>query len=184
MDGMPWRTPLLRAFAAGQGQSATVRWAPLLSLAVPCSMPQTCPKGALIPLLLPRMSDEGLIPALDRLVGSCWVGHPYRGHKLDAHICNVVGVVLKEAVDFLDGGAHWAQKAVTCALMRGASVPSAPLGRRSVLAEFGTDQLRITAYRPFGTTRRERRGRLPGDRRVVAGPEGGRRPPAGPALSS
>jgi len=44
--GMPWRTPLLGAFAAGQGQSTTVRWAPLLSLAVPCSMPHTCPKGA------------------------------------------------------------------------------------------------------------------------------------------
>jgi hypothetical protein len=27
-------------------------------------------------------------------------------------------------------------------------------------------------------------GRHRGDRRVVAGPEGGRRPPAGPALSS
>jgi hypothetical protein len=39
------RTPLLRAFAAGQGQSTTARWAPLLSLAVPCCMPQTCPKG-------------------------------------------------------------------------------------------------------------------------------------------
>jgi hypothetical protein len=46
MDGMLWRTPLLRAFAAGQGQSTTTRWAPLLSLAVPCCMPQTCPKGA------------------------------------------------------------------------------------------------------------------------------------------
>jgi hypothetical protein len=44
--GMPWRTLLLGAFAAGQGQSTTVRWAPLLSLAVPCFMPQTCPKGA------------------------------------------------------------------------------------------------------------------------------------------
>src|SRR5215203_4357458 len=44
--GMPWRTPLLRAFAAGQGQSTTARWAPLLSLAVPCSMPHTCPKDA------------------------------------------------------------------------------------------------------------------------------------------
>jgi hypothetical protein len=44
--GMPSRTPLLRAFAAGQVQSTTVRWAPLLSLAVPCFMPQTCPKGA------------------------------------------------------------------------------------------------------------------------------------------
>jgi hypothetical protein len=41
---MPWRTPLLGAFAAGQGQSTTARWAPLLSLAVPCFMPQTCPK--------------------------------------------------------------------------------------------------------------------------------------------
>jgi hypothetical protein len=44
--GMLWRTPLLRAFAAGQGQSTTARWAPLLSLAVPCFMPQTCPKDA------------------------------------------------------------------------------------------------------------------------------------------
>jgi hypothetical protein len=46
IHGMPWRTPLLPAFAAGQGQSTTARWAPLLSLAVPCFMPQTCPKGA------------------------------------------------------------------------------------------------------------------------------------------
>jgi hypothetical protein len=46
IHGMPWRTPLLGAFAAGQGQSTTVRWAPLLSLAVPCVMPQTCPEGA------------------------------------------------------------------------------------------------------------------------------------------
>jgi hypothetical protein len=46
MHGMPWRTPLLRAFAAGHGQSPTARWAALLSLAVPCFMPQTCPKGA------------------------------------------------------------------------------------------------------------------------------------------
>jgi hypothetical protein len=45
--GMPWRTPLLRAFAAGQSQSKTVRWAPLLSLAVPCFMPQTCPRAPL-----------------------------------------------------------------------------------------------------------------------------------------
>jgi hypothetical protein len=37
---MPPRTLLLRAFAAGQGQSTTARWAPLLSLAVPCFMPQ------------------------------------------------------------------------------------------------------------------------------------------------
>jgi len=44
--GIPWRTPLLRAFAAGQDQSTTTRWAPLLSLAVPSFMPQTCPKGA------------------------------------------------------------------------------------------------------------------------------------------
>ena len=44
--GMPWRTLLLRAFAAGQGQSTTVRWVPLLSLAVPCFMSQTCPKDA------------------------------------------------------------------------------------------------------------------------------------------
>jgi hypothetical protein len=44
--GMPSRTPLLRAFAAGQRQRTTARWAPLLSLAVPCFMPQTCPKGA------------------------------------------------------------------------------------------------------------------------------------------
>ena len=43
---MPWRTLLLPAFAAGQGQSTCARWAPLLSLAVPCFMPQTCPKGA------------------------------------------------------------------------------------------------------------------------------------------
>jgi hypothetical protein len=47
IHGMPWRTPLLGAFAADQGQSTTARWAPLLSLAVPCSMPQTCPKGRL-----------------------------------------------------------------------------------------------------------------------------------------
>jgi hypothetical protein len=40
------RTPLLPAFAAGQVQSTTARWAPLLSVAVPCFMPQTCPKGA------------------------------------------------------------------------------------------------------------------------------------------
>jgi hypothetical protein len=46
IGGMPWRTPLLGAFAAGQGQSTTVRWTPLLSLAVPCFMPRTCPKGA------------------------------------------------------------------------------------------------------------------------------------------
>jgi hypothetical protein len=46
IHGMPWRTPLLRTFAAGQGENTTVRWAPLLSLAVPCYMPQTCPKGA------------------------------------------------------------------------------------------------------------------------------------------
>jgi hypothetical protein len=46
MDGMPSRTPLLRAFAAGQGQTTTARWALLLSLAVPCFMPQTCPKRA------------------------------------------------------------------------------------------------------------------------------------------
>jgi hypothetical protein len=39
IHGMPWRTPLLRALAAGQGQSTAARWAPLLSLAVPCSMP-------------------------------------------------------------------------------------------------------------------------------------------------
>jgi hypothetical protein len=44
MDGMPWRTPLLRAFAAGQGQSTTARWVPLLSVAVPFFMPQTCPR--------------------------------------------------------------------------------------------------------------------------------------------
>jgi hypothetical protein len=41
---MPSRTPLLRAFAAGQRQSTSARWAPLLSLAVPCSMPQMCPR--------------------------------------------------------------------------------------------------------------------------------------------
>jgi hypothetical protein len=46
MDGMTWPTPLLRAFIAGQGQSTTVRWAPLLSLVVPFFMPHTCPKGA------------------------------------------------------------------------------------------------------------------------------------------
>jgi hypothetical protein len=43
MYGMPWRTPLLRVFAAGQGQTTTARWAPLLFVAVPCFMPQTCP---------------------------------------------------------------------------------------------------------------------------------------------
>ena len=49
---MPWRTPLLRAFAAGQVQSATARWAPLLSLAVPCFVPQACPKRGPPPLQL------------------------------------------------------------------------------------------------------------------------------------
>jgi hypothetical protein len=52
---MPWRTPLVCAFAAGQGQSTTVRWAPLLSLAVPCSVPQACPKRGPAPL-----RDSGL----------------------------------------------------------------------------------------------------------------------------
>src|SRR5215208_1952889 len=46
MDGIPSRTLLLGAFAAGQGESATARCEPLLSLAVPCFMPQTCPKGS------------------------------------------------------------------------------------------------------------------------------------------
>jgi hypothetical protein len=47
MDGMPWRTPLLQAFAAGQGQSTAIRWAPLLSLAVPASCPRHTPRGRL-----------------------------------------------------------------------------------------------------------------------------------------
>src|SRR5215207_8873410 len=47
MRGMPWRTPLLRAFAAGQGQSTTARWAPLLSLAVPASCPTHAPRAPL-----------------------------------------------------------------------------------------------------------------------------------------
>jgi hypothetical protein len=47
IHGMPWRTPLLRAFAAGQGQITTARWAPLLSLVVPCFMPQICPRAPL-----------------------------------------------------------------------------------------------------------------------------------------
>jgi hypothetical protein len=42
--GMPPRTLLLPAFAAGQSQITTDRSAPLLSLAVPSSMPQTCPR--------------------------------------------------------------------------------------------------------------------------------------------
>jgi hypothetical protein len=46
IHGMPWRTLLLRASAAGQGPSTTARSAPRLSLAVPCFMPQICPKGA------------------------------------------------------------------------------------------------------------------------------------------
>jgi Beta-lactamase len=37
----------LPLIGAGQGQSTTARWTPLLSLAVPCSMPQTCPKAPL-----------------------------------------------------------------------------------------------------------------------------------------
>jgi len=70
-------------------------------------------------------------------MGPGWVDHDARGHKLDAHVFNIVGVVLKEAVHIIDGRAHEEEKAVTCALMRGTSVPSAPLGRRNVLAELG-----------------------------------------------
>jgi hypothetical protein len=44
--GMPSQRLLLQPFAADQGRSANVRWAPLLSLVVPCFVPQTCPKGA------------------------------------------------------------------------------------------------------------------------------------------
>jgi hypothetical protein len=44
IDGMPSRTLLLRAFAAGQGQRIIARCEPLLSLAVPCFMPQICPR--------------------------------------------------------------------------------------------------------------------------------------------
>jgi hypothetical protein len=55
IHGMAWRTPLLRAFAAGQGQSATARWSPLLPLAVPWFMPQTCSK-----VLLGYESLEGV----------------------------------------------------------------------------------------------------------------------------
>jgi hypothetical protein len=47
IHGTLWRTPLLRAFAAGQGQSTTARWVPRLSVAVPYFMPQTCPRAPL-----------------------------------------------------------------------------------------------------------------------------------------
>jgi hypothetical protein len=67
---MLWRTPLLRAFAASQGRSTTAHWAPLLSLAVPCFMPQTCPKGRLWVWLVLRSSKPSP-PAAWPLV-SCW----------------------------------------------------------------------------------------------------------------
>jgi hypothetical protein len=44
IHGMPSRTLLLRAFAAGQRQITTARSIPLLSPAVPWSMPQICPR--------------------------------------------------------------------------------------------------------------------------------------------
>jgi hypothetical protein len=44
IHGTFWRTPLLRAFAAGQGQSTTARWAPLLS---PASCPRHAPRAPL-----------------------------------------------------------------------------------------------------------------------------------------
>src|SRR5215218_7187821 len=55
------RTPLLRAFTAGQDQSTTARWAPLLSLAVPAS----CPKGHLWVMRGRRRPPAG--PALSRV---------------------------------------------------------------------------------------------------------------------
>jgi hypothetical protein len=44
IHGTPPRTLLLQAFAAGQSHMTTARVVPLLSPAVPWSMPQTCPK--------------------------------------------------------------------------------------------------------------------------------------------
>ena len=43
IHGMPWRTPLLGAFAAGERGITTTRSLPLLSPAVPWLMPQPCP---------------------------------------------------------------------------------------------------------------------------------------------
>jgi hypothetical protein len=42
---MPSRTLLLRAFAAGQDQSTTARWTPLLSLLSPASCPKHAPRA-------------------------------------------------------------------------------------------------------------------------------------------
>jgi len=45
IHGIPPRTPLLKSVGAAESQSTTAGWAPPLSLAVPYSMPQTCPKS-------------------------------------------------------------------------------------------------------------------------------------------
>jgi hypothetical protein len=45
IHGMPPRTPLLQSVGAAQSRITTARLKPLLSLAVPYSMPQTCPNS-------------------------------------------------------------------------------------------------------------------------------------------
>jgi hypothetical protein len=88
MDGMASRTPLLRAFAAGQRRITTARSIPLLSPTVPWLMPQPCPRqlrvlnlgfpeGPLVPAILRRDMPKVYPSAI--LHQSVAVGPTHRG---------------------------------------------------------------------------------------------------------